>query len=456
VPGADRAVPALDEGAGPDEEPIAALGWGSSALEHGHSDVLLFFVKHFDNITIILFNCFMDYSKILDLDRRAKSLGAGHSHHRRLFWVIKAETGRHLTGILGPRGSGKTILLQQLASKKEDACYLSADTLPRNSDLYAIVRDLAENYAFRAFFVDEIHYLNEGLADLKKIFDFLQVRLVFTSSVALKIHEAAHDLARRVRLHRLGYFSFREYLTVRHGFSGSEVGLEDLLQARVPAEHLRAADRFERYLTAGILPFALEEPDPLPLLNSTIGTIIRSDIPRFLRLAVDELETLEKMIAFIGRSPVDGINYSSLSSNLGITKYKAEQYVSALERAFVLQRLFPVGTNVLKEPKILLVPPLRLLHLPLKEARGALREDFFVFALEQAGLELSYLKGTRGQKIPDFLVRHGGQNLAFEIGGKGKGRSQFKGIQADRKVVFAEGAPLNRETVPLHLAGMLV
>jgi len=242
---------------------------------------------------------------------------------------------------------------------------------------------------------------------------------------------------------------------VRHGFSGSLLTLDDLLQARVPAEHLRTADRFERYLTSGILPFSLEEPDPLPLLNSTIENIIRNDIPRFLRLAVDELETLEKMIAFIGRSPVDGINYSSLSSNLGITKYKAEQYVSALERAFVLQRLFPVGTNVLKEPKILLVPPLRLLHRPLKEARGALREDFFVFALQQAGRELSYLKGTRGQKIPDYLVHHAGQNLAFEIGGKGKGRSQFKGIKADRKVVFAEGAPLTRETIPLHLAGML-
>lgn len=121
----------------------------------------------------------------------------------------------------------------------------------------------------------------------------------------------------------------------------------------------------------------------------------------------------------------------------------------------MLQRLLPAGTNVLKEPKILLMPPLRLLHLPLEEARGALREDFFVFALRQAGLDLSYLKGTRGQKTPDFLLRQMERNLVFEVGGKGKGRSRFKGIEADRKIVFSEGGSLSREAIPLNLAGML-
>lgn len=111
---------------------------------------------------------------------------------------------------------------------------------------------------------------------------------------------------------------------------------------------------------------------------------------------MDELDLLRKLIEFVGRSGVDGINYSSLSSNLGITKYKAAQYVAAFERAFILQRILPAGSNVMKEPKILLMPPIRLLYRPIQEARGALREDFFVFALRQAGLPLNYLKGTRG------------------------------------------------------------
>ncbi|MFP4674321.1 MAG: DUF4143 domain-containing protein, partial [Opitutales bacterium] len=299
--------------------------------------------------------------------------------------------------------------------------------------------------------------LDDASGALKRIYDFLEVTVVFTSSVALRIHEAAHDLARRVRLHRLEYFSFREYLVFRHGERLSGFTLESFLEGAVEAAHLRAVDRFDAYLDGGLIPFALEEPQPFPLLENTIETIIAKDIPRFLRLHVDELDILRRMIAFIGRSDVDGINYSSLSANLGITKYKAEQYVSAFERAFILQCLFPAGSNVLKEPKILLMPPLRALyHSTVATGRGGLREDFFVFAMRQAGYALNYLKGTRGQKTPDFLLEHAGRRIVFEIGGKGKGRSQFKGVHADRKIILAEQAKPTAERMPLHLAGFLL
>jgi predicted AAA+ superfamily ATPase len=357
---------------------------------------------------------------------------------------------------VGPRGAGKTILLQQLAHAKEDGFYLSADSLERGTDLFDLVRELTERYRYTTFLVDEIHYLEKGIGALKQIYDFLGVRVIFTSSVALRIHEAAHDLARRVRLYQLEYFSFSEYLAIRYKSVLPGLELGTLLGGHVPAEYLRTADRFDAYLAGGVIPFALEEPEPLPLLASTIESIVTQDIPRFLRLHLDELDVLRKLIEFVGRSGVDGINYSSLSANLGITKYKAEQYVAAFERAFILQRIFPAGSNVLREPKILLMPPVRLLYRPMEEARGGLREDYFVFALRRAGIPLRYLKGTRGQKTPDFLCEHDQKKLVFEIGGKGKGRSQFKGIEADRKFVFAEGVTLSEGKIPLHLAGMLM
>jgi uncharacterized protein len=290
---------------------------------------------------------------------------------------------------------------------------------------------------------------------LKRIYDFLDLKLTFTSSVALRIHNAAYDLARRVRLYQLEYFSFREYLNLRDGSLLPTLALEALIDGEASAEHLITVDQFDSYLLGGLLPFSLDEPDPLPLLENTIETIIFKDIPQFLRLSMDELEHLQKMIAFIGRSSVDGINYSSLSSNLGITKYKAEQYVSAFENVFIVQRLFPVGTNVLKEPKILLMPPIRTLYNSGDHARGGLREDFLVFAMRQAGYSFNYLKSTRGQKTPDFLLDYEKTKLVFEIGGKGKGRVQFKGIQADRKIVLAENTKLTRDKIPLYLMGFL-
>ncbi|MBC2601210.1 AAA family ATPase [Puniceicoccus vermicola] len=394
-------------------------------------------------------------SSILELDRRAKELGRRRGLRRALFASLSVDDGRHFNGIVGPRGAGKTILLQQLAASTDDSIYISLDTLPRDVDLYALVRELAEGYQYRRFFLDEIHFADKGLGALKQIYDFLDVRIYFTSSVALRIRESVYDLARRVKLHALDYFSYREYLEFKHGEVLPRLEWNALLEGAVAPEYLRAGDRFGSYLAGGLIPFALEEPDPFPLLEATLEAIIAKDIPNSLRLRVDELETLRRMIAFVGRSDVDGINYSSLSSNLGITKYKAEQYAAAFENAFILQRIFPAGTNVLKEPKVLLMPPIRRLYRPLEEVRGGLREDFFALAMRQAGRELNYLKSTRGAKTPDFLLQLDGQNWVFEIGGKGKGRSQFKGVRADRKIVMADGGGFATDRMPLHLVGFL-
>jgi predicted AAA+ superfamily ATPase len=116
---------------------------------------------------------------------------------------------------VGPRGAGKTILLQQLAASTEDAIYISLDTLPRDVDLFSIVRELAEGYHYKKIFLDEIHFSDNGMGALKQIYDFLDVRVFFTSSVALRIRDSVYDLARRVSLHSLDYFSFREYLEFR-------------------------------------------------------------------------------------------------------------------------------------------------------------------------------------------------------------------------------------------------
>lgn len=395
------------------------------------------------------------YSHILQLHDLAVSEGKKHVLRRDLYATVATSPGRHFMGIVGPRGAGKTILLKQMAAADPLSLYLSADTLPDDVDLFGIVKDLADRYQYRQFLIDEVHFLPAAMASLKKIYDFLELRVVFTSSVALAMQASAHDLSRRVRLHTLDYFSFREFVQFVHGEDHAALSLGDLLDGSVTPGHLRAGRYFPAYLAGGLLPFAMEELEPLPLLAGTLEKIIQRDIPQSLPLHMDELVVLRKLVAFVCRSAVDGINYSSLAANLGITKYKAEQYIDALEKAFVILRLFPAGTNLLREPKILLMPPLRLLHLPLELAIGGLREDFFVLALRQAHIPAHYLKGTRGQKTPDFMVMVDGQKIAFEIGGKGKGRSQFKGITADRKIVLAPDIAPQPDRLPLHLAGFL-
>jgi uncharacterized protein len=321
-------------------------------------------------------------------------------------------------------------------------------------DLFDLVKTLHETMRIRLFLLDEAHVYPRFEADLKKLYDVLDIRVIFTSSTALGMYESGYDLSRRVLLKTLYPFSLREYAGFKYGQEFDALTLPDIIEKTIPMNVFKAGEHFLSYIQGGLMPFALREPRPLALLENILNTIIHKDIPHIARLLTDELDKIERLIRFIGLSGVDGINYSSAARNVHITKYKAEQYITLLERAFVLHRVFPIGTNVMKEPKIVMALPYRLLYRPLDEAIGGLREDFFVEAFRSLGKEVFYLKSMRGQKTPDYLMRDF-EDIIFEVGGKGKGRSQFKGVDIKRKIIFADGYDTADIRRPLFLAGML-
>jgi len=53
------------------------------------------------------------------------------------------------------------------------------------------------------------------------------------------------------------------------------------------------------------------------------------------------------------------------------------------------------------------------------------------------------------------LIEHQGRKIVFEIGGKGKGRSQFKGVEADQKIILAPGIAPSPGRIPLEMLGFL-
>ncbi|MCF7945519.1 MAG: hypothetical protein K9L24_01505, partial [Spirochaetia bacterium] len=233
-----------------------------------------------------------------------------------------------------------------------------------------------------------------------------------------------------------------------------------MLSADVDRDYLTYAEHFRSYLNGGGYLFTMGKQAGLPQFRQIISTIMHHDIPAADEsLTVKDQQTLFQVIEFIGKSAVDGINFSSISSNLGITKYTAKKYLEFLRDAFLVQLIYPKGTNVLKEPKVLLQPPFRLLYNDFEACIGALREDFFVFSMYTAGLPLCYVKSTRGKKLPDYLISWKGDDIVMEIGGKGKGRSQFKNVQYDKKLILYHSLSKNdsmeitEDRMPLFLTG---
>lgn len=319
----------------------------------------------------------------------------------------------------------------------------------------------ADGYRVRSFYIDEIHFLRHYAADLKEIYDFTDVAVWFSSSVALSLYSTAWDLSRRVIRHTLLPFSFREYLAFSHCLELDALPLGSLFQGLAPPDHLKASHRFKEYLRGGLFPHTLEAGVRLQSFQNIVTEILTGDIPSLDRsLTMDDLAQIRRTPAFVGSARGNEVNYSSVSRNAGVTKYKAERYLDwyleLLERSFLVRRVFPAGANVLKEPKVLLVPPYRLLFRPLEQCIGQLREDFFALAMDQHGLEFRYLKNTRGEKTPNFLLDLEGSATVVEVGGRRKGRSQFKGIDYERKVVLyqaGESAGPGAGRVPLHCIG---
>ena len=395
----------------------------------------------------------METSTILQLNETALAQGKLYQRKRFVFENILNDIGRHYTGLIGPRGSGKTVILKQLLAHFENtACYLSLDAVEIDS-LFQTIQTLHEKYKFTVFLVDEIHHEKQYARELKKAYDFLNVRIIFSSSVVLSLHEAAYDLSRRVNLLAINPFNFREYLYFTKGLEIPTLSINQILDQQWEAIHARQEIHFEYFLKGGLLPFALEEPNVVPLLGNILDKIITSDIPMIGRLLTHELPLLQKMVRFIGKSPSDGINYSSLSNNLKITKYKAEQYVQLLEQAFVLKCVFPAGTNVMKEPKILMRLPYRLLFQPYESAIGAIREEFFAEMMIGKAIPFNYLKSTRGAKTPDYLVQTDAASYVIEIGGPGKGREQFKGFEGKKNMILAHGNESTGLKRPLFMIG---
>ena len=65
------------------------------------------------------------------------------------------------------------------------------------------------------------------------------------------------------------------------------------------------------------------------------------------------------------------------------------------------------------------------------------------------------MKSTRGTKTADYVVSDE-ESAVFEIGGKGKGRSQFKGLTVEKKIILADSIETNQaDKKPLFSLGLL-
>ncbi len=381
-----------------------------------------------------------------------------HYSYRRFLYdaLVKDADQKIITGVSGLRGTGKTVLLLQLLRELDGAVYISADMLEQSVDFFQVIDFLVRNYKIRFLLLDEIHYIKEWARLLKNIYDLYDIKVFFTSSVSLNILHTRVDLARRVKILDLPVMSFREYLLLKYGKTYGLQTLDELI-SKEQAINTFLEGEFLEYLKTP-LP-ALLEVDPYPVVENIIEAVIFRDLSNYKNLSQSELHIISKLLDFLSVVPGGDISITSLANEFGITKYKAGQYIKALEEAFLIHTVTPAGRNVLKEPKILLNIPFRVYLAErinkIFDIMGPLKEDFFISMLKGAKIKPYYLKTKKGRKTPDFLIEINGTPCVFEIGGKKKGFSQFKGVSVDCKYIVTYPYEAKKNAIPLWKFGFL-
>jgi hypothetical protein len=62
-----------------------------------------------------------------------------------------------------------------------------------------------------------------------------------------------------------------------------------------------------------------------------------------------------------------------------------------------------------------------------------------------------HIKKPMGEKTPDYSM----DDVVFEIGGPGKGHSQFKGFKMKRKIILTQPGILDHVRRPLFFMGLI-
>lgn len=170
--------------------------------------------------------------------------------------------------------------------------YLPADHfVVAEQPLYEVAEAFA-NQGGKLLCVGKIHKVDAWARDLKSILDtFGGVEVLVTGSSLLHLQRGSHDLSRRVVMHRVEGFSFREFLELRHGITlpvfdlGNLVGLQEKMAEDV-VRPLRdrgvfILEEFRHFLESGFYPYFIEFED-LESFQITLQQSVRATLEAHL------------------------------------------------------------------------------------------------------------------------------------------------------------------------------
>ncbi len=374
--------------------------------------------------------------------------------HKRYFFN-KIDFKDKMIGILGARGVGKTTFLLQYL--KESALpvskklYISADSIEMsNVSLFELAKEFSSKGG-KLLVIDEIHKYPNFQQHLKQIFDFLDLKIIFSGSSALSLENAKSDLSRRAVLYRVKGLSFREFLELKTGEAFKSYTLAEIMENHTDIAYeilksIKPLEYFDEYIKKGCYPFYFENPNTYyKKLEEIINDVIESDLPVLFKIDVTNIVKLKKLVKLICISEPNELNISSLAKKVGINRQTLYYYINymTLGNIFNVLRASTRCDAIFSKPEKIYLNNTNLNYCCCERQQiGTVRETFLVSQLNNL-YEFLY------QKKGDLLVDN---RYLIEVGGKNKNFRQVK----DEGYLALDGLESGYgKKIPLYLFGFL-
>ncbi len=363
-----------------------------------------------------------------------------------------------LIGVLGPRGAGKTTFLLQylkdLDLPLDKKLYFSADSI-KVSDvtLFEIAKDFAKNDG-AVLVIDEIHKYPNFEKDLKQIYDFLPIKVIFSGPSAVTLENSKSDLSRRAVLYRINGLSFREFLELKTKNKYKTYKIEEILHNHTEIAYeilreIKPLKLFKEYLQNGFYPFYFENPNTyFKKLEETINVVIETDLPFVFGIDVKNTIKLKKLVKLICQSEPFEINITKLAQKMEIDRATLYQYISYLNKGniFNILKSKTRGDSIFVKPEKIYLHNTNLNYCYCEEQKiGTIRETFIIS-------QLIYFHDIEYPKKSDLILD---KKYIFEIGGKNKDFSQIKDYSDAGYLILDDIEIGSKRKIPIWLFGFL-
>jgi predicted AAA+ superfamily ATPase len=360
-----------------------------------------------------------------------------------------------LIGIIGARGVGKTTFLLQYLKENDlplsKKLYFSADAIDLDS-LFEIAFEFAKEGG-ELLIIDEIHKYKNFEIELKKIYDMLSLKVIFSGSSAIRLDHSKGDLSRRALLYHMKGLSFREFIELKKSIKLPTFTTEEIFSNHIDIAYelgndFKPFEFFQEYLKFGYYPFYFEnEQSYLLKLQETINTVIEVDIPSIFPIEYDKIINLKKLVRLVCQSKPFKVNIKELSTKIGISDYQTlYKYLEYLKRGKILNllRAKTKGDSIFVKPDKIYLANTNLHYSYCDQVEiGTIREVFFMSMFDEKDITIS----SRG----DFSVE---DTYIVEVGGKTKSYNQIKDLP--NSFIVSDDIEIGSgNKIPLWLFGFL-